>query len=449
MMTNIALEIAGSLSGKGFSLDELVFKTRQLFEENGFPGFLSLWLMVMDETICLDLVRREGPWRPPACCVSPRYELHDRLERRFRTSLGEVSIRWRRVRCVRCGRTCVPLRTFLGLERYVSHTGELERIVSEVMSEQSYRRGSAHLQLIGEIPVPKSTAHRWVMESPCDEIGPYQETFDFLMADGTGFKRTGRSREERGPGGELRMAVGVTSQGRVVPLGAWSEKSWEEIGKAIRPPEDAAGRKAESMSRCLVSDGEAGLVEGLGSLTEDQQRCHWHLVRDIKVLMWKDHATKKEWHEMRHRLAGIIGIELPAEDFEQVRDEDKDQLRQSTLEAEGKLDEVIVELTTKGYPKAAAYVRNAKRRLFSYVRFWLENGLVSPRVSSMIERMMREITRRLKRIAFGWSDKGATKMARIILKRITNAGQWDSYWKNRLRIDENNVMLWFRGAKII
>lgn len=37
---------------------------------------------------------------------------------------------------------------------------------------------------------------------------------------------------------------------------------------------------------------------------------------------------------------------------------------------------------------------------------------------------MREIARRLKRIAFGWSPKRAAKMTRIILKRFTSAGEW-------------------------
>jgi hypothetical protein len=37
--------------------------------------------------------------------------------------------------------------------------------------------------------------------------------------------------------------------------------------------------------------------------------------------------------------------------------------------------------------------------MFSYVRTWLQTGLVTPRVSSMIERMMREIGRRIKKLA--------------------------------------------------
>ncbi len=72
--------------------------------------------------------------------------------------------------------------------------------------------------------------------------------------------------------------------------------------------------------------------------------------------------------------------------------------------------------------------------MFSYVRTWLETGLVNLRVSSMIERMMREIGRRIKKIGFGWSPEGAAKMTRIIIKRITSADEWTQYWNDKLKI---------------
>jgi len=86
--------------------------------------------------------------------------------------------------------------------------------------------------------------------------------------------------------------------------------------------------------------------------------------------------------------------------------------------------------------------------VFTYVKFWLEYGMVSPRVSSMLERMMREIGRRLKKIAFGWSEFGAAKMTRIIIKRITSAHQWDEYWQRRLRLN-GNVILIYRGVSAV
>ena len=50
-----------------------------------------------------------------------------------------------------------------------------------------------------------------------------------------------------------------------------------------------------------------------------------------------------------------------------------------------------------------------------------QEGIDFTTASSMVERVMRELSRRLKKTAYGWSDKGATKIARIILKRFTNA----------------------------
>ena len=115
--------------------------------------------------------------------------------------------------------------------------------------------------------------------------------------------------------------------------------------------------------------------------------------------------------------------------------------------AESDVRKLIGKLLEKGYEMAADYLIRASKNMFSYVRRWLETGIVTPRVSSMIEHMMRELARRLKRMAFGWSEEGAAKMARIIIKRFTSAGQWEKYWRDRLRI-QNNVLLVLRTIKV-
>lgn len=444
VQNTLYIEIVGSLSEKGFSLDELVIKTKELFECEGMSGFVSLLLSLFDEHISLSIVRGVSKFELEKCCSDPRYEFHRRDDKQFRTSVGTVKIKWRRLKCEQCKKTIVPLRDFLGLKQYQSRSSELERILMEVVSEQSYRRTSKHLELIGEIPVPKSTAHRWVMESDCDEIRTDGKLVDVLVADGTGYKRRADPAKGISNRGDLKVVLGITTDGTVVPFGSWSGSSWKEIGDQIRK----RTLKADPIAKILLSDGELGLSEGLAHLANEEQRCHWHEVHDLDHFMWQDNATKPERIETQKRLAGTIGIELPEEDFEVVSKRDKVKIDESTKEAERKLDELINELYMKGYRKAARYVGNAKDRLFTYVRFWLKYGLVSPRTSSMIERMMREIGRRLKRIAFGWSEKGAAKMARIIIKRITTAGEWKNYWKKRLRITDN-VILVYKGIRIV
>lgn len=428
MKKSIAMELAAVLAEDGFSLDELVVKTKQLFERDGMAGFVSLLLELVDVWLCREVISGGSDWQPKPCCEAPCYELQDRQDRRLRTSIGTVRLHWRRLRCSHCGRSCLPLREFTGLEPYQPKTAELERVVTEIVAEQNYRRLSRHLTLIGEIPVPKSTAHRWVMASNCDEVTSDGKRSALLFADGTGYKRRPDPKRGLDNGGDLRVVLGVTSSGTVLPLGAWSGQSWSEIGAAIGP----AG--AEPMAEVLISDGEPGLAEGLAHLVRDQQRCHWHQVHDLDSFMWMDGAKKDERREMQSQLAGIIGIELPAEDFERVSEKDKADIGQATVAAERQLEVLVNTLTARGYERAARYIRYAKDRLFTYVRWWLKSGLVMPRASSMIERLMRELGRRLKRIAFGWSERGAAKMARIIIKRVTSAREWTAYWDARLRI---------------
>ena len=364
MKTSITLKVAALLAEDEFSLDELVIKTKALFDREGLAGFVGVVLELVDAQLCQGLTHQTGDWRRTPCCEQPTYELDRRVDRRLRTSVGTVHLTWRRLRCTHCGRSFLPLREFLGLDRYQSKSNELARVVTEVVSEQNYRRATRHLDLIGLIPVPKSTAHRWVSTSDCDAIKPHDQPLDALLADGTGYKRRPNAKAGLDNQGEVRIALGLTPKGTVVPMGAWSGKSWTEIGQAIAP----STPDQKPITPVLVSDGEPGLAEGLAHLVNGQQRCQWHQVHDLDQVMLRDQAAKDERREMQHRLNGIIGIELPKQDFRVVSEADKVGIAQTTDAAEQKLDALVNELVSKGYWQAATYIRQAKDKLFTYVR---------------------------------------------------------------------------------
>ena len=126
MQNIITLEVLSATSEKGFSLDELVFKTKELFEKEGLAGFVGLILHLADERICINMVQGKIKHNRKSCCSSPQYEYHGQSDRQFRTSVGKVMIRWRRLKCTNCGKTIIPLREFLGLELYQSKTSELQ-----------------------------------------------------------------------------------------------------------------------------------------------------------------------------------------------------------------------------------------------------------------------------------------------------------------------------------
>jgi len=269
------------------------------------------------------------------------------------------------------------------------------------------------------------------------------DTMHLLYADGSGYKRRPSKSAGKNNRGEVRISFGVEKTGRIRPIGAWSGEKWENIASDVKGEREENQQVAE----IFIGDGEPGLIDALAMLCESQQRCHWHAVRDLNFKAWKDGAILEERKEMQSDLAGILELDIPEEDFKSVKEEDKRDLAEKAWEAEKKVEVLQRELNDKGYAEAAGYVKRLKRNLFVYMRRWLETGLVCPRAASWIERTMREVARRLKRIAFGWSEKGAAKMARIVIKRFLNKSDWDEYWKNKLRL-EGNVKFLLRGISL-
>ena len=162
------------------------------------------------------------------------------------------------------------------------------------------------------------------------------------------------------------------------------------------------------------------------------QRCHWHIVRDLYHAMWQDGGKVDKSRPLQKCLAGVLAIDLPEEDFNKVTEKEKDEIEEKMENAISEMNKLIAFLTSKGYSIAAGYLSKATCSMFSYIRRWLKYGIICPRASSLIERIIRELGRRLKKIAYNWSAKGALKLSRIILKKFTDPEEWDQYWKNKM-----------------
>ena len=143
---------------------------------------------------------------------------------------------------------------------------------------------------------------------------------------------------------------------------------------------------------------------------------------------------------LQDALEGALENDRTQEDFKDVSEKEKDDIEERMEKTESAIDQLIGYFDGHGYEAAATYMRRAKIGMFGYIRRWLKWGLISPRASSMVERVMRELGRRIKKIAYGWSDKGVTKVARIILKRFANATAWEEYWQKRMEIIGNVVI---------
>ena len=106
MQCNIALKATCAVADDGFSLDELVIRVQEVMESEGLAGIVALILALMQETLIAGFMvnRKRTPGYMDGCCETPHYQItgsHKR-KRGIRTTLGNVQMTWRRVRCRNC-----------------------------------------------------------------------------------------------------------------------------------------------------------------------------------------------------------------------------------------------------------------------------------------------------------------------------------------------------------
>jgi hypothetical protein len=312
-----------------------------------------------------------------------------------------------------------PILEALELEAGQRKTDELLRRVTEAVAETSYGRGVRQLEVFGEVPIAKSTAHRLVaqVELPTSESG----AGTILGADGTGFKR------QPGQKGEVRFVLEITGDGALRPVGVWAGTNWETIAKEVQD------RQAGQAS-LFISDGERALEKWLSRLATESSRCHWHFARDLGFSLWQDGVSKEERDDERANVRRLLAIELPPEDVEELSPEKRAELSKRIESAEAELEDLEQSFLERGYDRAATYVGNARERLFGYLRTWMATGIACPRASSIIENLIRELVRRLKKIGWNWSDAGAARMGRIVMVRRYDQERWEEYWRQRMNL---------------
>jgi len=342
--------------------------------------------------------------------------------RKITSVFGDFAFRVREVECCHCGARHAPLLSALKIDPYARKERNFEHQVIESVIDTNYRR------LIDgrSIDISLGGIHNIVVGSDIDET--FQEPISpkdlsAIAADGTGIK------QKKGRKGELRTVIGITKTGSVEPLGSFSNTPWSEIEDTIKK----RIKEAEPLNIPFIYDGEPGLDDFLSDVTESQ-RCTWHGPRGLYHSLWQDGLKKKDSQPETDKIKQLIGIELPEGDFELLKEEDKQPVKTKYESSKTEIKELIKTFREKGYKHGASYLENLSDRLFTNIEIWLKTGVIAPKTTSLLERLFREIGRRLKKIAWGWSDKAVTNLSKMIMIRQYSRDKWEKYWKDKLGI---------------
>jgi hypothetical protein len=342
--------------------------------------------------------------------------------RKISTVFGSLTLPIREVECCKCGARYTPLLSALKIGPYAHKESNVEHEIVEAVIDTNYRR----LIEGKSIDISLGGIHNIVIGSDIDET--FQEPVSAkdlsgIIADGTGVK------QHRGRKGELRNVIGITKAGKVEPLGCFTNTDWSEIERSIKE----RIKEAKSYNIPFIYDGEPGLDDFLAQVAESQ-RCTWHGPRGLYHSLWQDGLKKKDSQPEIDKIKQLIGIELPEGDFEILKEEDKEKVKSKYESSKSEIKELIKTFYEKGYIHGASYLEKLSDRLFTNVEIWLKTGVIAPKTTSLLERVFREIGRRLKKIAWGWSDTAVTNISKMIMIKQYSRDKWEKYWKEKLGI---------------
>lgn len=280
-----------------------------------------------------------------------------RKERVFRTAMGKISIKLQQIICNVCDRKFTVLLPLLKIPKRSRTTVKIKQMSSETIAELSYRRSNDRIEGLAQINIPKSILHRWMTTQDWDLFTDEVHTEDMwksfagIMADGTGYKRQKADTTK----GNLRIVMGVKKDGtkKLIPLGVWADKSWEDIDKEL------SDKKPDQIKPpVLTVDGEKG-QQSLGNLTDGIQRCQWHIWHQLGYYLWQDGLAKRNRDKFIKQLSGIIKIELPKEDYKEISDEMKKDVQEKIEKSKESIEDLINTFQSKGYGGASTYLENA------------------------------------------------------------------------------------------
>ena len=353
------------------------------------------------------------------------------------SKFGQLRIRLQVVECLGCGKRFSPLLDALGIEPYAGHEDVLENAVVDAVIDTNYRR----LVEGHSLDVSLGSIHNFVAGSDIgDVLGDELELgrYEAIMADGTRFKKQGGKR------GEMRVLVGITASGTLEPIGSWVDTPWQEIERQAKA---RIKEEASEQPPLFVYDGEPGLDDFLAGSVEGHQRCTWHAPRGLYHAMWEDGKGKKQSRPHEDEIARIVAVEIPEGEYDQLGSAAIEAVREAYKTAKKDMAELIEVLHKEECPHAVEYLRNLVKGMFRQVEMWLATGIVAPKTTSRLERLFRELGRRLKRIAWGWSDKVATNLSKMIMIKQYRPEVWKKYWLKKMGI-EGNLTIWIQSVSV-
>lgn len=311
------------------------------------------------------------------------YHKHQKEERTIVTQLGKTTFSLTRLRDKSTGRTFCPLYSFIEFDERRIYQRDVAAMAIDYALSMSYRDSKQRLERTTESPSHSTIWRRM------QELGMLESEFeydDFVSADGTKLHASK---------GKLEVKV-IDGESVIDGVNESYEKMKEE----------------RDIKAIVIGDADRDL-----SCFEERQIDLIHVWREVNYKLWQhgvDLETRKQY------VNEVKGILLR---LKNSLDNDLEGRIKGTEKA---LSEFAKEMEEKGYLRVSRFFKKHMKSilLFAYKKL---KGISIPWHNNWMERLMGEISKRMKNKWMSWSAKGAKNLLNLLLRRYAEKEKYESF----------------------
>lgn len=367
------------------------------------------------------------PWTCNRCGCQMRayFTRNGHYERGIATSWGYVaSIKMPMIHCTRCGGYVEV--SFPFLPKYVRVWDDLIRLsLLDCASGLSLRRQSQRQLEQGHVPLSLQTINRQVnivvRALPILQGAPFSEIPPVVQLDGIYFTLLERTMQvKRDALGRLRRRLRQRDNVALVVLGLWPDGRHQILGWTLAESEDSdawrdfllslyqRGLRPEKGLRLGSGDGAAGLREAWEFVYYGQLPLNWCHFHKIRRIVHRDYLLDPVHRGQILRDASNV-LEVPNEDEVYAR-----------LAA-------FCQKWEEREPESVRIFQHNFPHCLTYLHVEGVNPVQFARTTSHIERVMRELRRKLSQVGTLMTEIGAQATMTLLSTRLN--GLWsDQPW---------------------
>lgn len=353
------------------------------------------------------------PWECPRCAARTGFKRRGKRYRKLKTSIGIVRFSLLQVTCEDCNKTFSPFPDLLGIKSCHRLSRELECKIADLVKDFSYAKTATLTNKLFDLNLSPHTIHKMIQHYGAEaEIIEDFTHISHLQTDST---KINASINERGIDVHLALSIGASEKknGRT-----FRHKKLVSVQVSDQQPDIKKVLKKSRVDQITV-DGKSGLEKYIenNKIPVVIQRCLWHIPRTTAHMMYCDGVKIAFGRELAEPLKYFLFDEKCSV---------SSRLKQ--------YDDFIEKCNKLHLRKTTVFLKRARKKLYSYKQF--DDSDVHGRTTSIVERQMREINRRMEN-GSRWSKTGAQNLLKLKMIQELNPESYKKLWK-LTKIKKNN-----------